>query len=156
MKKYTEYQTLTPLEVAEIGERDGWPIDGMAVSDDGNRWEDEGGIKAAGEQFQAGGSFWNYCARPVERIEWEKVADSLDDYYDAKRQTSTITPEMIEKVLRTLPDCRGLCWPVNGWHYPSSDRAEERADLVSKFAAALNGQLSEKAELEQVSQKMGK
>ena len=85
MKKYTEYQTLTPLEVAEIGERDGWPIEGLIVGDDGKHWTTETTKISRVEHGENGTRYvainfanWRYCARPVERIEWQ-IGDTVQN-----------------------------------------------------------------------------
>ena len=83
MKKYTEYEKLTPLEVAEIGERDGWPVKGLAVSNDGFNWDGLRIVHAyllgdATPVCADGSHRWKYCARPIDRIEWE-LDDTVED-----------------------------------------------------------------------------
>mgnify|MGYP006434166555 CR=1 FL=1 len=81
MKKYIEYKLLLRLEVAEIGERDGWPVKGLVVSDDGENWHDAGCIKAIGKDCETcKHELWNYCAQPIERIEWE-IGDTVQIGY---------------------------------------------------------------------------
>ena len=85
MKKYTQYEQLTPLEVAELGERDGWPVKGLVVSDDKTQWTEQvliNGILFGKElsKFRALGLYYKYCARPVERIEFE-VGDTVQHEY---------------------------------------------------------------------------
>ena len=70
MKKHIEYEQLKPLEVAKIGERDGWPIKGLVVTDGEESWRNEIiRIVSLGSEKP----YWGhrYCARPIEKIEWE-------------------------------------------------------------------------------------
>lgn len=82
MKTKTTYENLTPLEVAQIGEESGWPVEGLAVSDD-----DRGPVNMKIRSVKIGerhpfctlphDDHFKHCARPVETIEWE-VGDLVE------------------------------------------------------------------------------